>query len=102
VVWILALVVFFTTAHRVTTGTSFAAFATTPVSGIAWFVAGIAALVMLVMVIGALIRLGQLHSWGWFALVLILQVLWLGIVGMVAYAAAGPADDQVAYRPTVT
>jgi hypothetical protein len=57
---------------------------------------------MLVMWIGALIRLGQLHSWGWFAAVLILQLIGLGIAGMVAYAAAGPRDDLAVYRPTAT
>jgi hypothetical protein len=102
VVWLIALVVFLTTAHRTTTATSFSFVGTNAVSGIAWLIVLIAALVMLVMWIGALIRLGQLHSWGWFVGVLILQLIGLGIIGMVAYAAAGPEDAGMTMRPTVT
>jgi len=61
-----------------------------PLTAIAWGVALIAGLVMLVAWIGALIRLGQLHSWVWFAVVLLLQLIGLGIIGMVAYALADP------------
>jgi hypothetical protein len=68
----------------------------------AWGVAVIAALVMLIAWIGALVRLAQLHSWGWFAGVLILQLVGLGIIGMVAYGLAGPQDEMVVTRPTVT
>jgi len=63
-------------------------------------------LVMLVMWIGALIKLGQQHSWGWFAFVLLLYLLTLGILGIVAmavYAIAGPDDTAPAVmRPTTT
>ena len=102
VVWLVALVMFLMTAHRSTTPTSFMFVGTSAVSVIAWLVVLVAALVMLVMWIGALIRLGQLHAWGWFAAVLILQLVFLGVVGMAAYAAAGPEDTGMAVRPTAT
>ena len=64
------------------------------------FVAGA---LMLVMWVGALIKLGQQHTWGWFAAVLVLHLIALGIVGMVTYAIAGPDDRiEVVMRPTVT
>ena len=67
-------------------------------AGIVAFVAG---LVMLVMVIGALVKLGMQKAWGWFVGVLVLQLIGLGIIGMVAYAIAGPADSgrEVVTRP---
>jgi len=71
---------------------------------VASIVAGIAGLVMLVMWIGALVRLGQQHSWGWFVGVLVLHLIGLGIIGMVAYAISGPPDEgsAVVMRPTTT
>ena len=61
---------------------------------------------MFVMWIGALIKLGQQRSWGWFAFLLLIYVLTLGvlgIIGMVAYAIAGPGDrSEVVMRPTTT
>jgi hypothetical protein len=63
-------------------------------------------IVMFVMWIGALIKLGQQRAWGWFAFVLLLYVLTLGILGIVAmavYAIAGPHDEgEVVIRPTAT
>jgi hypothetical protein len=74
-----------------------------PMAVVAYGVMAIAGLVALVMWIGALIKLGQLRAWGWFAAVLILHLIGLGIIGMVAYAAAGPEDvGEVVYRPTAT
>jgi hypothetical protein len=50
---------------------------------------------MLVFWIGALIRLGQMGAWGWFVAVLLLN-----LVGMIAYAIAGPEDSMtVVMRP---
>jgi hypothetical protein len=72
------------------------------VSVIAWIVAGICTIVMLVMWIGALVKLGQLHRWGWFVFMLVLQLLYLGIIPMVAYAAAGPEEAGAVTRPSVT
>lgn len=69
---------------------------------LASLVAGLCGIIMLVMWIGALVKLGQQHAWGWFVGVLVLHLIGLGIIGMVAYAAAGPEDEMVAMRPTVT
>jgi hypothetical protein len=58
------------------------------------------ALIMLVMLVGALINLARQQVWSWFAAVLVLHLLTLGIIGMVAYAMAGPDDaDEVGIRP---
>ena len=65
------------------------------------FVMIASSLVMLVMWIGAVVRLAQLSAWGWFVGVLVLHLLGLGIIGMGAYAIAGPEDeDLVAIRPS--
>jgi hypothetical protein len=65
------------------------------------FVMIASSLVMLVMWIGAVVRLVQLSAWGWFVGVLILQLIGLGIIGMVAYAIAGPDERTVvAIRPS--
>jgi hypothetical protein len=69
---------------------------------LAYLVMAAAGLVMLVMWIGALVRLGMQHAWGWFVAVLVLHLFALGIIGMVAYAIAGPEDTEVVIRPTVT
>lgn len=57
---------------------------------------------MVVTWIGALIRAGQLRRWGWFVALLVLQLLGLGIAGMIASAAAGPEGEEIVYRPTTT
>ena len=68
---------------------------------LAYLVLTISAVVMLVTWIGALIRLGTQHAWGWFAGVLVLHLIGLGIIGMVAYAISGPEDaDAVVIRPS--
>ena len=105
--WVVAVIsgiVFLKTASVHTSATSASAFATTPLSAAAWIIVGLASLVMLVMWIGALIALGQQHAWGWFVAVLVLQLIGLGILGMVVYAIAGPADRPVVSitRPSVT
>ena len=69
---------------------------------VAYLVMAASGIVMLVMWIGALVKLGMQHSWGWFAAVLVLHLLLLGIIGMVAYAIAGPEDTEVVIRPTAT
>ena len=69
---------------------------------VAYSVMAAAGIVMLVMWIGALAKLGMQHTWGWFAAVLVLNLLFLGIIGMVAYAIAGPEDTEVVIRPTAT
>src|ERR1700738_2499682 len=72
-----------------------------PALAFGYLVLGIAGIVMLVMWIGALIKLGMQRAWGWFVGLLVLHLLGLGIIGMVAYAAAGPEDeDLVVTRPS--
>jgi hypothetical protein len=66
-------------------------------------VMAVAGLIGLFTWVIALIKLGHLRAWGWFAVVAILQLIGLGIIGMVAYAVTGPEDGgPVVYRPTVT
>jgi hypothetical protein len=68
---------------------------------LAYLTLTVSAVVMLVMWIGALIRLSQQHAWGWFVGVLVLHLIGLGILGMVAYAISGPEDtDAVVIRPS--
>jgi hypothetical protein len=65
-----------------------------------YLVMAVAGIVMLVMWIGALVKLGAQRAWGWFVGVLVLHLVGLGIVGMGAYALAGPEDeDLVVTRP---
>jgi len=77
-----------------------------PALTIAYLIAVACGIIAFVMWIGALIKLGQQHSWGWFVFLLLIYVLtlgFLGIVGMVAYAIAGPDDtSQAVMRPTTT
>ena len=74
-----------------------------PAAMLIYLVMAVAGLVMLAMWFGALVRLGQLRAWGWFAVVLILHLVGLGIIGMVAYAVSGPEETrEVVYRPTAT
>ena len=59
-------------------------------------------LVMLVMFVGAMLRLAALHAWGWFTAVLMLQLCGLGILGMLAYAVAGPSEaEEIVVRPRI-
>ena len=58
---------------------------------------------MLVLWVGALVNLWSQHATGWFGGVLIAHLIGLGIVGMIAYAVAGPEDkDEIVTRPTTT
>ena len=96
IVYILAVIAFFVMA-RSNQGSS----VPPPGAMLAYLVIIASAIVMLVMWIGALIRLGQQHAWGWFVGVLVLHLIGLGIIGMVAYAVAGPPDDDmVVTRPS--
>src|ERR1700682_1104222 len=56
------------------------------------FVIIASSLVMLLMWIGAVVRLAQLSAWGWLVGMLILQLIGLGVIGMVGDAIAGPAE----------
>jgi hypothetical protein len=74
-----------------------------PAAVVPYAVMAIAGIVMLVMWIGALVKLGMQHAWGWFVAVLMLHLVALGIIGMGAYAIWGPPDmSEVAMRPTTT
>ena len=71
-----------------------------PAMVLEYLVLGVAGIVMLGMWIGALVELGMQRAWGWFVGVLLLHILGLGIIGIVAYAVAGPEDeDLVVIRP---
>ena len=99
--WLVAFVVSFVAgmASRASGATSPSA----TLSGVVGLVVVICSVVMLVMLIAALIKLAQLHAWGWFAGVLISHLLFLGIIGMLVYALAGPDDrTDVVMRPTTT
>ena len=54
-----------------------------PALFIPYAVMAVTGVVMLVMWIGALVKLQQ-HAWGWFAGVLVMHLVGLGIIGMVA------------------
>jgi hypothetical protein len=98
VVWLIALVALIALS-RGQQGSS----SPPPGVALAYLVMFVTGVVMLVMWIGALIKLAQQHAWGWFVAVLILQLIALGIVGMLAYAIAGPDDStEVVMRPSVT
>jgi hypothetical protein len=98
VVWLVALVALIALSRGAQASGS-------PPPGVtlAYVVMFVTGVVMLVMWMGALIRLAQQHAWGWFAAVLLLQLVALGIVGMVAYAIAGRDNTtEVVMRPSVT
>jgi hypothetical protein len=101
IVWALSWAFAIVTGHTTLYRYDVFAQGSSPVGGVAVLLIGLMALVMLVVWISALIRLGQQHSWRWFAAVLLLHLIGLGIIGMVLYALAG-RDDVVVYRPTVT
>ena len=100
VVWVISFIALFVVMHSASsTGSS------SPPAGalIPYGVMAIAGIVMLVMWIGALVKLGMQHAWGWFVGVLVLHLVALGIIGMAAYAIWGPADTgEAALRPTTT
>jgi hypothetical protein len=96
IVYVIAAIAFFTIS-RSAQGSG----AMPPGVWLAYLVLMISAVVMLVVWIGALIRLGQQHAWGWFVGVLVTHLIGLGIIGMVAYAISGPEDtDAVVIRPS--
>jgi predicted Na+-dependent transporter len=63
----------------------------------------VSGLTTLYMWVRALIKLARRHATFSFVSILLLQLMGLGIVGMVAYALSGP-EDKVGYvtRPSVT
>ena len=98
IVWVIALVTMIAMSRAAQASSS-----QPPGMVVAYLVMAIAGIVTLVTWVGALIKLAQLQAWGWFATVLILHLIALGIVGMIAYAIAGPDEKtEVVMRPTVT
>jgi hypothetical protein len=98
VIYVMALIALVTSARSVGVQGSASA---SPATVFGYLVLGIAGIAMLVMWIGALIKLGMQRAWGWFVGVLVLHLLGLGIIGMGAYAIAGPEDeDLVVIRPS--
>ena len=76
--------------------------APTPLELVLYLVLFATAVAMLVFWVGALVMLAQLHAWGWFTAVLVLHVIGLGIIGMIAYALAGPDHRMtVVIRPPI-
>ncbi|HEV2477535.1 MAG TPA: hypothetical protein VGX22_13415 [Candidatus Dormibacteraeota bacterium] len=98
VVWVVALAGLETVIRS--TGSSVSP---SPTAVMTYAVMAGAGIVMLVVWIGGLAKLGMQHAGGWFVVVLVLQLVALGIVGMVAYAIWGPPDiGEVVIRPTTT
>ena len=96
IVYVLAVIAFFVIGHN-------AQGSGLPPPGmfIPYAIMAVTGVVMLVMWIGALVKLGKLHAWGWPVGVLVLHLVGLGIIGMVAYAVPGPEDSSyVVIRPT--
>ena len=95
-IYILAVIAFFVIGHNAQGSSS-----PPPVVFIPYAVMAATGVVMLVMWIGALVKLGHQHAWGWFVGVLALHLVGLGIFGMIAYVVSGPEDTAyVAVRPT--
>ena len=98
IVWCLAFVALLAIGH-------FAAPSSSPPPGtfLLYFVMFMAALLTFAMWALALLKLASQRMWGWFAALLILHLVGIGIIGMAAYALAGPGDrEEIVYRPTVT
>ena len=99
VVWALAVGMMFLLSRTARTTT-----APPPGVFLDYVVMFLAAVVMLVMWLAALLKLGLQRAWPWFVAVLVLHLVGLGVIGMAAYAMAGPdgGPTEVVYRPTAT
>ena len=94
-VYVIALIALVMSARSAQGSTS-----PSPTMVVEYLVMAGAGIVMLVMWIGALVKLGTQRAWGWFIGVLVVHLVGLGIIGMIAYAVAGPEDeDLVVIRP---
>ena len=69
-----------------------------------YFVMFMTVIVTFLTWVAVLIKLVSRRSWGWFVAVLLLHLVGIGIVGIAAYALAGPGDrgEEIVYRPTAT
>jgi peptidoglycan biosynthesis protein MviN/MurJ (putative lipid II flippase) len=90
-VWVIALLAYYVVRE----------YADTPNVGLIVIIEVLVA-AMVVCWIGALTRLWRQRARGWFAGVLILHLVGLGVIGMAAYAVAGPLDDDVPSRPQMS
>jgi hypothetical protein len=100
VVWLLGVIALYVESRFIGNSTS-------PPPGVflIYLVMFLAAFVMFAMWIAALLRLAAQRSWGWFAAVLALHLVGLGIIGMIAYALFGTDDrrtNEIVYRPRAT
>jgi glucan phosphoethanolaminetransferase (alkaline phosphatase superfamily) len=99
IVWAVSLIAFAVAIRHVNPRSGF--YASNPsLAGISYIIL-LLTLVMLWMWVAALVRLARLHQWKWFASLMLLELIGLGIVGMVAYSAAGP-DNNKASRSSTT
>ena len=89
IVYVLAVIAFFVIGHNAQGSGS-----PPPGMFIPYAIMAVTGVVMLVMWIGALVKLGQQHAWGWFVGVLLLHLVGFGIIGMIAYAVSGPEDGS--------
>ncbi len=99
VVWALGVLMLFVLARSAGSSSSLP-----PGVFLVYVIMFLAAVVMLLVWLGALVKLGIQHAWGWLVAVLVLHLVGLGIIGMVAYAMAGPdgGRPEIVYRPTAT
>ena len=100
VVWLLGVIALYVESRLTRNSTS-------PPPGVflIYLVMFFAAFVMFAMWIAAVLRLAVQRSWGWFAAVLTLHLVGLGIIGMVAYGLSGTDErriDEIVYRPRAT
>lgn len=105
--WVIAgvaVAVFFSGGSVRYDASSASAVATTQPAAVASVALVIATLVMLMAWIAALLALARQRQWGWFVVVLILQLVGLGIFAMIAYAISGPPRRPIltVTRPSVT
>ena len=58
------------------------------------------AVTMILIWISVLVRLSRVQAWGWFGIVLVLHLLFLGAIAIGAYSMLGPAAADVT-RPGI-
>ena len=100
VVWLLGVIALYVESRLTRNSTS-------PRPGVflIYLVMFIAVFAMFAMWIAAVQRLAVQRSRGWFAAVLTLHLVGLGIIGMVAYGLSGTDErriDEIVYRPRAT
>ena len=100
VAWMAGMLGFWFAYPHVDT-TSQAWFENSNLTGIASIVEA-SMVVMFVAWVGALVGLARRRRWGWFAAVLVTQLVGAGIAGMVCYAFNGPEDQPQVGRPRPT